>query len=99
LFYGGGWQQLKAQFIGSMTCVVVVTSVALAVMYTIKAIRGSWNLRISESGELEGLDIHEHGTPAYHMEFGQGMTYTTPSGLPPSGIRLDDQPSKVEEPV
>ncbi len=22
LFYGGGWDQLKAQFIGSMTCVV-----------------------------------------------------------------------------
>ena len=25
-------------------------------------------LRISEAGELEGLDIHEHGAPAYHPE-------------------------------
>ena len=23
-----------------------------------------------EEGELEGLDIHEHGAPAYHLEFG-----------------------------
>ena len=55
---------------------------------------------MSEEGELEGLDIHEHGTPAYHMEFGQGMSYSTPSGLPPSGIRLDDGAGdKVETPV
>jgi hypothetical protein len=76
-----------------------VTSVALIVMYSIKAIRGSWNLRVSQDGELEGLDIHEHGTPAYHMEFGQGMTYTTPSGLPGTGINLGGQPAKVEETV
>jgi len=23
-----------------------------------------------------------HGLPAYHMDFGQGFTYTTPTGLP-----------------
>ncbi|MBV8958232.1 MAG: ammonium transporter [Actinobacteria bacterium] len=81
LFYGGGTGQLRAQAIGSLTCVVVVTGVSLLVMYAIKSIRGSWSLRVSRDGELEGLDIHEHGTPAYHMEFGQGMTYTTPAGL------------------
>src|SRR3954452_7503590 len=85
LFYGGGTAQLRAQLIGSLTCVVVVTSVALIVMYTIRAIRGSWNLRVSRDGELEGLDLHEHGTPAYHVEFGQGMTYSTPANLPPNG--------------
>ena len=78
LFYGGGWNQLKSQAIGSLTCVIVVTSVALLVMYVVKAIRGSWNLRVSRDGELEGLDIHEHGSPAYHMEFGHGVTYTAP---------------------
>ena len=26
-------------------------------------------LRISEEGELEGLDIHDHGAPAYHPEY------------------------------
>jgi Amt family ammonium transporter len=100
LFYGGGTAQLRAQFIGSMTCVILVTGVSLIIMYSIKSIKGSWNLRVSQDGELEGLDIHEHGTPAYHMEFGQGMTYSTPSGLPGPGIRLDDgSATKMEEKV
>ncbi|MET0460105.1 MAG: ammonium transporter, partial [Ilumatobacteraceae bacterium] len=33
-------------------------------------------LRVSEEGELEGIDIHEHGAPAYHPEpafMGQGV--------------------------
>ena len=34
-------------------------------------------LRVDKDGELEGIDIAEHGTPAYHMEFGQGFSYTT----------------------
>ena len=25
-------------------------------------------LRVSPEGEIEGLDIHEHGAPAYHPE-------------------------------
>jgi ammonia channel protein AmtB len=54
--------------------------VALIIMFSIKQIRGSWTLRIDKDGELEGLDITEHGTPAYHMEFGYGMSYTTPTG-------------------
>jgi len=99
LFYGGGTAQLRSQFIGSMTCVVVVTGVSLIIMYSIKAIKGSWNLRVSQDGELEGLDIHEHGTPAYHMEFGQGMTYSTPTGLPASGLNLGGSAAKVEEKV
>jgi Amt family ammonium transporter len=96
LFYGGGWDQLKAQFIGSLTCVVVVTAVSLLIMYAIKAIRGSWNLRVSQEGELEGLDLHEHGTPAYHMEFGMGMTYMTPAGLPGRGAPLPSSSSPEE---
>ena len=77
LFYGGGWDQLKAQFIGSLTCVVVISAVSIVVMYSIKQLRGSWNLRLEKEGELEGMDIFEHGTRAYHMEFGQGVSYTT----------------------
>jgi ammonium transporter family len=72
--------QLKAQFVGSLTCVLVVTSVALIVMLGIRQIRGSWNLRVEKDGELEGLDIFEHGTPAYHIEFGYGSSYSTPTG-------------------
>jgi Amt family ammonium transporter len=86
LFYGGGGQQLLAQAIGSLSCVVVVTSVALVIMYVIKAIPGTWSLRVEKDGELEGLDLFEHGITAYHMEFGQGMGYTTPSNIPGSPL-------------
>jgi Amt family ammonium transporter len=100
LFYGGGGEQLFAQFIGSMTCVVVVLGVTLLIMYAIKAIPGSWNLRVDRDGELEGLDIHEHGTPAYHVEFGQGMTYSSPPNLPRStDLRDGVSTSKEDAPV
>ena len=46
-------------------------------MYAVKATR---TLRVSEDGELEGIDIHEHGGPAYHMEFGMGTSYITAHG-------------------
>jgi Amt family ammonium transporter len=83
LFYGNHpWNQLKAQFIGSATCVIVVGGFSLLMFWLIKQIPGTWNLRVSQEGELEGLDIHEHGSPAYHMEFGYGMSYTTPAGRP-----------------
>lgn len=78
LFYGGGLDQLKAQFIGSFVAVVVITSVGLALMW---AINKTGTLRVSNEGELEGIDIHEHGIPAYHMELGQGMSYSNPTGL------------------
>jgi Amt family ammonium transporter len=80
LFWDGsaGFDQLKAQFIGSLTCVVVVSLVSIALMWGVKATK---TLRVSKDGELEGIDLHEHGTPAYHMEFGQGMSYTAAPGM------------------
>jgi Amt family ammonium transporter len=93
LFYGGGLDQLKAQFVGSLVCVVVITIVSLIMFRLIKA---TGTLRVSRDGELEGLDLHEHGTPAYHMEFGQGMTYTTLLGAgstPPGGGSPAEQPA------
>src|SRR3954468_2866650 len=73
LFTGGGADQLKAQLVGSLTCVILVTGVAFIIFKIIRAIPGEWNLRISKDGDQEGLDLHEHGLPAYHMEFGYGM--------------------------
>ncbi len=70
LFYGGGLAQLKAQFIGSLTCVVVVTSVAFGVMYVVHRTR---TLRVSKTGEMQGLDLHEHGTIAYQMDQDTGF--------------------------
>jgi Amt family ammonium transporter len=62
LFYGGGTQVLQAQAIGSGIITITTFVVALIVMYAVKAMG---QLRVSEAGELEGLDIHEHGIPAY----------------------------------
>jgi len=41
---------------------VGVFVVAMALMYAVKA---TGTLRVSEEGELEGLDLHEHGAEAY----------------------------------
>src|SRR6185295_7549417 len=62
LFYGGGFTLLTAQVIGSFTVTVATFGVGLALMYAVKALGV---LRVSEEGELQGLDIHEHGIPAY----------------------------------
>jgi Amt family ammonium transporter len=62
LFYGGGTQLLIAQLIGSaITCVATFT-IAMIVMYALNAVG---LLRVSREGELEGLDLHEHGISAY----------------------------------
>jgi ammonium transporter, Amt family len=62
LFYGGGLQVLKAQFIGSAVITLTTFGVAMAVMYAVNA---TGLLRVSEEGELYGLDLHEHGISAY----------------------------------
>ena len=81
LFMGGGSTQLLAQLVGILSCVVVVGAIGFVLMTVISKLPGEWRLRVSQDGELEGIDIHEHGVTAYHVEFGQGMTYTTPAGL------------------
>jgi Amt family ammonium transporter len=105
LFYGGGLDQLKSQVIGSATAVVVISAAAAALMYAVKA---TGTLRVDPEGELEGLDLFEHGTVAYHMEFGQGMRYSTPTGGPrvsalvgaPSGDGGDaSEPEPAEAPA
>jgi Amt family ammonium transporter len=62
LFYGGGTAQLMAQAIGSGAVCAVTLVVAFALMYAVNA---TGTLRVSKEGELEGLDLHEHGMVAY----------------------------------
>ncbi len=62
LFYGGGANQLIAQAIGSAAVTAATFGVGMALMYAVKA---TGTLRVTKEGELEGLDIHEHGGPAY----------------------------------
>jgi Amt family ammonium transporter len=62
LFYGGGFGVLKAQVIGSAAVTATALASGLALMYLVKA---TGTLRVSAEGELEGLDLHEHGSSAY----------------------------------
>ena len=62
LFYGGGTFQLVRQAIGSGATVVATLIVSLVMMFALKKVGV---LRVSKAGELEGLDLHEHGASAY----------------------------------
>lgn len=62
LFYGGGSKVLVAQAIGSGITLVATLVVSFAVMYAIDAMG---RLRLSEEGEHDGMDLHEHGISAY----------------------------------
>jgi Amt family ammonium transporter len=76
LFWGGGLKQLGIQFLGSAVCTAAALGLGFGLMYLVKATK---TLRVSEEGELQGIDIHEHGGPAYHFEFGT-MGYAAPAG-------------------
>jgi Amt family ammonium transporter len=62
LFYGGGTDQLVAQLIGNLSIGAATFAVGMILMYAVKA---TGTLRVSKEGELEGLDLHEHGGSAY----------------------------------
>ena len=62
LFYGGGTHLLWTQTYGTLSVAAAVFAVSIVLMYAVKLTR---TLRISEEGERQGLDIHEHGAPAY----------------------------------
>jgi ammonium transporter, Amt family len=62
LFYGGGFGVLTAQIIGSLSVTIATFLASMVLMYAVKA---TGTLRISTEGEIEGLDLHEHGFPAY----------------------------------
>ena len=67
LFYGGGVNQLIGQAIGSAAIGGATFFGSLLMMYFVKITVG---LRVSKEGELEGLDLHEHGGGAYPEQLG-----------------------------
>ena len=77
LFYGGGFQVLQAQAIGSLIVTSATFIVSLAMMYALNAMGV---LRVSKEGELIGLDLHEHGIPAY-------PEYVLHAAATPQGVR------------
>src|SRR6266702_252923 len=88
LFYGGGFQLLRAQALGSFIVTVATFSVALALMYAVSA---TGTLRVSREGELYGLDLHEHGINAYPEYVISALG--TPSGVEPQGTAIDKKGS------
>ncbi|HEY4989081.1 MAG TPA: hypothetical protein VII09_04700, partial [Opitutaceae bacterium] len=80
LFYGGGTNQLVGQIIGNAAIGGSVFVAAMILMYAVKA---TGTLRISKEGELEGLDLHEHGGTAYpELEEALAPAPTSPAGVP-----------------
>jgi Amt family ammonium transporter len=96
LFTGGGADQLVVQLIGSLSCIVVVSLASIVIFKIIRALPGSYNLRIERDLELEGIDIAEHGNTAYHMEFGHGMSYVTPAGISGGSLPATTRPDPSE---
>ena len=80
LFYGGGVSQLWTQFYGTTVVALAVFAVSMALMSAVKA---TGTLRVSRAGEMEGLDLHEHGAAAY-PEFITTFAHTLVAGAHPS---------------
>ncbi len=77
LFYGGGFHTLQFQALGSFVMCAAAFGIALPIMFALKR---AGVLRISPEHELEGLDIVEHGAPAFHPEYAYMGYSPIPSG-------------------
>jgi Amt family ammonium transporter len=88
LFYGGGMTVLAAQAIGSVTITLATFGVSLAVMYAVNAMG---ILRVSAEGEMYGLDLHEHGIPAY-------PEYVISATAMPTGMSGGEEPKATPAP-
>jgi Amt family ammonium transporter len=62
LFYGGGAKVLMAQCVGSLIVCAATFASAMVMFYALKAVN---LLRVSAEGEMMGLDLDQHGAPAY----------------------------------
>jgi Amt family ammonium transporter len=62
LFYGGGMKVLIAQCVGSFIVCAATFAAAMAMFGALNAL--GW-LRVSKKGEMEGLDVDQHGIEAY----------------------------------
>jgi len=92
LFYGGGAKVLIAQVIGSFIICASTFAIAMVVFAVLKAMG---LLRISKEGELEGMDLHEHGISAYPEYVISALA--APSGMPRDTVNYVPSSSKREE--
>jgi Amt family ammonium transporter len=77
LLYGGGAGQLLSQAIGSGAVVATTLLASFTLFYAVKL---TGTLRVSAAGEIEGLDLHEHGALAY-PEYAMHGNDGTPKSL------------------
>src|SRR5450432_2382656 len=94
LFYGGGLQVLKAQFIGSACITLATFGVAMVVMLIVNAMG---MLRLPAEMELYGMDLHEHGISAYpeYVISALGAPAGMSQELPLSPMKASVSPSKT----
>jgi Amt family ammonium transporter len=81
LFYGGGFKVFGAQCIGSA---VVCTATFVSAMVMFKALNAIGILRVSAEGEMQGLDIDQHGISAYPEYVISALT--APHGMGPDTV-------------
>ncbi len=79
VFHHAGFSalQLASQVIGVAACFVWALGSSLIVFWLLKTTVG---LRVSEAGEMEGLDLSEHAVEAYPPDFLLGPPEGTTSG-------------------
>mgnify|MGYP003647801404 FL=1 len=63
LFYGGGFDKLIVQITGVAAIVAWAMGASFIVLFILKKTIG---LRVTKEEEIDGLDIHEHGTNVYN---------------------------------
>jgi len=62
LLYGGGFEKLGVQAIGVFSIAAWAIGTSFVVLFILKKAMG---LRVTKEEEIDGLDIHEHGTNCY----------------------------------
>jgi Amt family ammonium transporter len=87
LFYGGGWKVFEAQCIGSA---IVCTATFAAAMAMFGALNALKLLRLSKAGELQGMDLDQHGISAY-------PEYVISALAAPQGMARDTVGQLMEE--
>jgi Amt family ammonium transporter len=91
LFYGGGTKVLMAQGIGSLVVCSATFATAMAMFAALKAVR---LLRVSKEGELQGLDLDQHGISAYPEYVISALT--APHGMGPDTVGSGKLPMAPE---
>ncbi len=88
LFYGGGTKVLMAQGIGSLIVCSATFATAMVMFYALKAVN---LLRVSHEGEMQGLDLDQHGISAYPEYVISALT--APHGMSPDTVGSGKMPS------